>query len=102
MKNKIEIVKELNPAYFWDTEIDRLDPVSGKRLIIERVFCLGTLAEMFKLVDYYGENAVIATLTSVNWLDPKTLNFASKIFNIPKSVFKCYSRIPLENRHWNF
>lgn len=66
MNKKVEIVNVLNPAYFWDIEIDHLDPVNGSRLIIERVFSLGTLSEMYLLKHYYGEDAVIATLTSIN------------------------------------
>jgi hypothetical protein len=101
MAKKTINIKELNPRYFWDTDIGKLDLTLSKRLIIERVFSLGKLDEMFGLIDFYGKSEVLETLCHINYLDPKTLNFVVKLFKIPKSRFKCYSPTPLTSRHWN-
>ena len=101
MANKTDIIKEINPQYFWDINISNLDVSAAKRLIIERVFSLGKLDEMVALIRYYGKREVVDTLSHINYLDPKTLNFISKLFNKPKDSFKCYSRTPLTHRHWN-
>ena len=94
-------IKELNPRYFWDIDIDKLDVISSKRLIIEQVFSLGKLNEMDVLLNFYGKKEIVNTLRQMNYLDPKTLNFVVKLFNIPQNSFKCYSRTPLILRHWN-
>jgi hypothetical protein len=101
MDKKKDIIKEINPRYFWDIDISKLDVSSSRRLIIERVFSLGKLEEMVELLNFYGKREVVNTLRQINYLDPKTLNFVAKLFNIPKISFKCYSRIPSNLRFWN-
>lgn len=101
MTKKTNILKKINPGYFWDIDISNIDLSSAKRLIIERVFNLGNLDEMASLLRYYGKREIIDALAQLNYLEPKTLNFVAKLFNKPKSNFKCYSRTPSILRHWN-
>ncbi len=101
MTNAKDIIKEINHSYFWDVNVKDLDAHKSKRLIIERVFCLGQLKEVFLLIDFYGEQQIVDTLCKLNYLDPKTLNFVSKLFNVPKEKFKCYAKTPLTQQHWN-
>jgi hypothetical protein len=92
MKTKTELIGSLRNAYFWD--LDRSDPDSevSDRLIIERVFSLGDLKEIRMIIDHYGKKRTVTVLSSLNYLDPKTLNFVSKLFNKPRKQFKCYIR----------
>ena len=94
MDDNKNIVKAINPSYFWDVDVQKLDAIRSKRLIIERVFSLGELNEVLLLIDFYGEQEVIDTLCRVNFLDRKTLNFVSKLFNVPKEQFRCYKKTP--------
>jgi hypothetical protein len=97
---KIEkITTLLNPHYFWD--VDTSNQVSA-RLVVERVFNFGTLAEVSLVMDFYGRSEVEKILLSLNYLDPKTLNFVSKFFNKPKRSFKCYTRRRLKTQHWDY
>ncbi len=92
----------VNTAYFWDIDISTLDEIKSKRLIIERVVNLGNLDEIKLVVNYYGKKELINTICKLNYLDSKTLNFLSLIFNVPKSNFKCFTRKQLKPQHWNF
>ncbi len=94
-------IKQLNPVYFWDGYVDKMNPELSKRLIIERFFTLGNIKEIKLILSFYQKEEVIKTLCSLNYLDPKTLNFVSIIFNIPKSRFRCYRRKQLKAQHWN-
>ncbi|MEX0983077.1 MAG: hypothetical protein WD577_02830 [Bacteroidales bacterium] len=98
---KPDILKELDHHYFWDVEVDKLDVDQSRRLIIERVFSLGTVREIKLLVNFYGEREVIDLLKNLNYMDPKTLNFASRLFEVPAKEFKCYRRTQLNPQHWN-
>lgn len=98
---KSNIVNELSPQYFWDTDIKYLDANHSKRLIIERVFSLGTVEEINRVIDYYDEPLVVEVLTNLNYLDPKTLNFVALFFSLPLSSFKCYKRKCSKPPHWN-
>ena len=102
MKNNLNIRKDLKTEYFWDVRIDDIDVRESKRLIIERILSYGTLNEIKKIINFYGEENVINTLTGLNYLDCKTLNFASKLFNIPKKKFKCLKRKQSHHQHWNY
>jgi hypothetical protein len=100
MRNKKDILQDVKPQYFWDVDFAHLDTDKSRRLIIERVFMLGTSKEIIRIIDHYGENTVIDVLTNLNYLDPRTLNFTSMFFNIPLPSFKCYTRRQSSREYW--
>jgi len=101
MDNRGNITDLIKRKYFWDVDITSGKPVS-KRLIIERIFSYGTLSEINLLLRYYGEEEVKNTLLNLNYLNKKTLNFASKYFGKSKKEFKCYIRKQSMKLHWDF
>lgn len=101
MRQGSEIAEIYNRALFWDIDISRLDEEKNSRLIIERVFSRGTLDEIRTVIKQYGKERVIDTLASVNYLDPKTLNFVSFLFDKPKNEFRCYLRSQSGPQLWN-
>jgi len=100
-EGKLNIVNELSPQHFWDTDIKKLDANHSRRLVIERIFSQGTVEEIRRVIDYYGEPLVVDVLTSLNYLDPKTLNFVALFFSLPLNAFKCYKRKRSKPAHWN-
>jgi hypothetical protein len=92
---------KINRNHFWDVDVNHLDMEKSSRLIIERVFSLGELDEMAVLIRYYGKTRIIQTLQNINYLDPKTLNFITKLFDLPLDSFKCYTRKSSTPNHWN-
>lgn len=101
MKDNSDILAIYRPTLFWDINISKLDIEKSSRLIIERVFSLGTIAEIRTLIKYYGKERVIETLSELNYLDPKTLNFISVLFHKPKNEFRCYLKKQSGPRLWN-
>jgi len=89
------------PQYFWDVDTSDNGIHISQRLIIERIFSYGTLVEIKLLIDHFGKKKVLEELCNLNYLDPKTLNFASKLFNKPKKSFRCYTRKQLMTQYWN-
>lgn len=100
MVEKLNILKDFKPQYFWDVDIGQLEAGRSERLIIERVFVMGTAKELMLCINYYGKGRVVEVLKGLNYLDPKTLNFVSKYFNISLLSFKCYTRKQLKQQHW--
>lgn len=100
MQNSRNIIKDLNARLFWDTHNPSMEPEHSKRLIIERVFSLGGIADMRTVTQYYGKEEVVKVLCKLNYLDPKTLNFVSKLFNIPRENFRCHQRMQSTTQHW--
>ena len=97
-----EFLDKINKVYFWDIDPAGLDEFKSKRIIIERVMNFGNLQEIKLIKDFYGANEVTNILCNLNYIDPKTLNFASLLFHIPKTKFKCYSREQLTRQPWNY
>lgn len=97
-----ELLENLNKAYFWDTDFNRLDEEKSRRLIIERVMNYGNLREIQLLKSFYGTEEIISILCQLNYIDPKTLNFLSLYFHVPKTKFKCYTKRQLTPQPWNF
>lgn len=91
----------LKKNYFWDIDLKPGKKVS-KRLVIERVFNFGTLAEIGLVMRYYGREEVEKILLNLNFMDPRSLNFVSKYFNRPKKEFKCFIRKQLTVQHWDY
>ena len=98
---KLDVSKDLSPKYFWDVDPGTLDADGSKRLIINRVFTMGTAKEIMLILNYYGAKEVGEVLKKENYIDPKTLNFVSRLLNIPLKAFKCYSRQRLNQPLWN-
>jgi len=94
------LIEQLNNAYFWDVDINKLDEEKSKRLIIERVLNYGNLHEIKLIKKFYGTKEIRAILCKLNYIDPKTLNFVSLLFKLPKTKFKCYTRKQLTNQPW--
>lgn len=101
MKEESSLIAKLNPNYFWDVNLSGLEVHSSCRLIIDRVFSLGEIHEMNLLIRNYGRDKVLDVLCNLNYLDPKTLNFVSRLFHIPLKAFKCYHLRQSKSRHWN-
>ena len=97
-----KLLQHINKAYFWDVDFSALDLEKSCRLIIERVMLYGNLQEMDIIKNYYGSERIETTLCSLNFIDPKNLNFFSLLFDIPKSQFKCYTRKQLTNQPWSY
>jgi hypothetical protein len=97
---KKDLLHNIKPQYFWDVDFACLDADKSRRLIIERIFSLGTSKEIMGIINYYGEKTVIDVLTHLNYLDSRTLNLASKLFNVPLASFKCYTRRQSKSEFW--
>jgi len=85
---------------FWDINQDDFDVERNRRLIIERVFSLGTLQELKFIMTLYDRETIREELMKVGYLDPKTFNFAVHFYNIPKKQMRCYIRKRSRPQHW--
>ncbi len=71
--------------------MSKMDYRKNADYIIAKVFDRGSLQDILETVVYYGDDKVIKALTSAPYLMEKTVVFASKLFNIPTSSFKCFT-----------
>jgi hypothetical protein len=95
-------LNQLNKAYFWDVDFNKLDKFKSMRLIIERVINLGNLSDLKLIREIYTGEEISKTICNLNYIDRKTLHFASLFFNIPKNRFKCYTKKQSVPIPWNY
>lgn len=96
-----ELLGKIDKAYFWDIDFATIDVDKSKRLIIERVISLGNLEEIRRIREQWGDDEIRNTICNLNFLDSKTLNFVSLLFNVPITKFRCYTRKQSNPPHWN-
>jgi hypothetical protein len=96
------ILPKLSEYLFWDYDVNLLDPNNDRSLILERVFSRGTENDEKEVFNYYGNNFIKNAILDIKYLDKKTLNYLSIIFNVPKEEFKCYTYSLSENPYGIF
>lgn len=70
---------------FWDAPIENIDIEKNKKYIIERVVTRGFLEDFYILTQLYSRDQIVESLKRSRELDPKTVNFCSLYFHVPKS-----------------
>lgn len=101
MKKPIN-TEDFSEHLFWDIDRNKFSLDKNKQLVIERVFTRGDIDDLKKLIRLYGIVVIKEEIVKVGFLDKKTLNWASLFLCIPKTEFKCFTKIQSEKVHWNF
>jgi hypothetical protein len=74
---------------FWDKAA--LDPEKDRFVIVERILEFGTEREARKVVSCFGEEFVREVVRTSRNLSPKTVNYFSWLFHIPRETARCFS-----------
>ena len=101
MHSNSDLIKKLNPQYFWDVDLSGLGASSATRIIIERVFTLGDIDDIKQVISFYGKDDVVEVLKNIPYLDTKSFNFILKLFNQPAEEFKCHRKRQSKPQHWS-
>ncbi len=87
---------------FWDIDLSSFDEQNNKRLIIERVFSMGDVSDVKQTIQYFGIDTIKKEIIKAGFLDNKTLHWVSKFLDIPKTKFRCFTKMQLNQPHWNY
>jgi hypothetical protein len=94
-------VPHFSSYLFWDVKLQSFDYEMNKHFMIERVCTKGTEADWKEMFRYYGYDTIRKEVLCLSYLDNKTLNYLSVIFQIPKSKFKCYRNRQSRQNFWD-
>lgn len=79
--------------YFWDTNTNKLSVDENCSYIIERLLELGDLDELAWVNNNYSKETIAETLCKSRRISPKTGNFFSLYYKIPKdSLLACMKK----------
>lgn len=80
---------QLSKFAFWDIDLAKLDFERYVDFIIIRVFERGTIEDVNKVINYYGERRVIQSLTSATILLNRAVRLGEYLFGLSRHQFKC-------------
>lgn len=86
---EIEQIINQDKRLFWDKSA--INSESDKYVIAERILEWGTEGEVRTVLSCYGEDFVRRVVTESRNLSPKTVNYFSVIFGIPREATRCFS-----------
>ena len=95
-------IKKLSEYLFWDVDINKLNSVKNKSLIIQRVLDYGLYKDWQIIYKYYKIDEIAKTATKLRDLDKKSISFISLLSKIPKEAFLCYTMKQSMPKHWDF
>ena len=88
-------------SIFWDIDEKDLHLENHARFIIARVVQRGLIHDWNQLRTLYNCDKIKREIVEISNLDQLSLNFLSLFYKIPKENFRCYTKTPSNNRHWN-
>jgi hypothetical protein len=97
-----DLKSRLSQWLFWDVDIGELNPQKHAAQIIEKVITRGDIADWHEIREYYGLNRIAEETKKLRYLDDLTLNFVSRLFQIPKEEFRCYTMKQSHPGPWKF
>jgi hypothetical protein len=74
---------------FWDIDINLVDKIRHKKLIIERILRLGRPESISWLLNIYTNNEIIEVVKKTRNIDRKTANYWAIHFGIPREEIVC-------------
>lgn len=78
--------------YFWDTRVENLSVNRDRTYIIERLLNMGDLEELDWVNKNYSKEMIAQTVQNSRQLTPKTGNFFSMYYGIPKESLVCMKK----------
>jgi hypothetical protein len=84
---------------FWDVDFEKIDYDKNPGWIIVRVFERGDIPEIKALRRYYGDRLIRKEVVKAKYIEFETLQFLSAIYQIPKTIFRCYTEKQLRGKH---
>jgi len=93
-ENNKEIMSQFTKGLFWSYDIDKLDYVNNKDLIIEQVIEAGLEKDEILMWKLYSYEDIKRVALQIAYLEPIKLNYISFVLKINEEKFRCYGKKP--------
>lgn len=100
--SKVYTISDLSQHIFWDVNTTLLDFKKSKEQIIYKVVEFGVMNDWNIIKEVYGLEAIKNASLEFRNLDDVTLSFLSNLFQLEKSLFRCYKQKQLTPNSWNY
>ena len=79
----------LSRTAFWDIDLTKLDADLYSEYTIIRVLERGTEEDISQIIQYFGTERIIQTLSTAKHLQPRAIALGEKLFGLTASQFAC-------------
>lgn len=99
----MKIPKSLH-RYFWDVNIEKLDPKKKPYFVISRLLDKGNVEAIKWVREKYRQEQIKDTFRNIMDFNEKTGRFWSLILKIPEEEVKCLqpSYLKMRREHWPY
>ena len=81
----------LNKAFFWDTDLNKIDVDRNRKFIVSRILDRGDWPDFKALIDNYSKEQVKDDILHLRYMDRKSLRFCSFYSRISEEEFRCFN-----------
>ncbi len=87
-----KIIPSFCKSFFWDTEINNIDPQRDFIFVLERLLEFGDDRAIRWVLSWYSDDAIIETVKKSRKLSPKTANFWKNYYGLKEEEVQCLSK----------
>jgi len=90
--------------YFWDIDFTKFNVETHPKFVIERILEYGNDRAIVWMMKHFKKDEIIAVLTHLRGISPKSANFWAVVFNVSREKVICLQKPYLEIRrkHWPY
>ena len=92
----------LPASWFWDVELETIDPEKNAKTIIERVLVVGTLEGWRTIRRYYGDDRLRSVVTELRSISPQNIAMLCLALGLEKKDFQCCTAKPFPQAPWRY
>ena len=82
-------ILHLSRTAFWDIDLNKFDAEMYPDYTIVRVLERGTEEDISEIIQYFGTDRIINTLSNAKHLQPRAIALGEKLFGLTASQFAC-------------
>jgi len=88
------IMSQFTKGLFWSYDINKLDYLKHKKLIIEQVIGAGLENDEILMWKLYSYKDIKKVALKIEYLEPDDLTYISFVLKVKEEKFKCYGKKP--------
>ena len=89
-----KILSQFTKGLFWSYDINKLDYVKNKDLIIEQVIEAGLGEDEILMWKLYSYEDIKRVALNIEYLEPDDLTYIAFVLKTKEEEFKCYGKKP--------
>lgn len=92
----------LSPTLLWEYDLSHFDWWKSRKTVVQRVIERGWMNDFYAALNLYGGiEGIRDIIKEIPYLSDRDVCFVCAVFHLKREELKCYTRIPLREKHLN-